>query len=36
MILIAAGISLLGLWIVERLSRDPMEERVFGLPGGPR
>jgi len=35
-ILIAAGISLLGLWIVERLSRDPMEERVFGSPGGPR
>jgi tight adherence protein B len=35
-ILIAAGISLLGLWIVERLSRDPMEERVFGSPGGTR
>jgi tight adherence protein B len=35
-ILIAAAISLLGIWIVERLSRDPMEERVFGSPGAPR
>jgi Flp pilus assembly protein TadB len=35
-ILIAAAISLLGIWIVERLSRDPMEERVFGSPGPPR
>jgi tight adherence protein B len=35
-ILIAAAISLLGLWIVERLSRDPMEERVFASPGAPR
>jgi tight adherence protein B len=31
-ILIAAAISLLGIWIVERLARDPMEERVFGGP----
>jgi tight adherence protein B len=35
-ILIAAAISLLGIWIVERLSRDPMEERVFASPGPPR
>jgi tight adherence protein B len=35
-ILIAAAISLLGIWIVERLSRDPMEERVFASPGSPR
>ncbi|MEA2566486.1 MAG: tight adherence protein [Actinomycetota bacterium] len=35
-ILIAAAISLLGIWIVERLSRDPMEERVFGSPRAPR
>ena len=35
-ILIAAAISLLGIWIVERLSRDPMEERVFASPGAPR
>ena len=35
-ILIAAAISLLGIWIVERLSRDPMEERVFASAGAPR
>jgi tight adherence protein B len=35
-ILIAAAISLLGIWIVERLSRDPLEERVFASPGPPR
>lgn len=35
-ILIAAAISLLGLWIVERLSKDPLEERVFATPGPPR
>ena len=32
-ILIAAAMSLIGLVIVERLSRDPLEERVFGSPG---
>jgi tight adherence protein B len=31
-ILIGAAISLLGIAIVERLSRDPLEERVFGPP----
>jgi tight adherence protein B len=35
-ILMAAAISLLGIWIVERLSRDPMEERVFASPGATR
>lgn len=31
-IVLAALMSLLGLWVVERLSRDPVEERVFGAP----
>ena len=29
-IVLAALMSLIGIWVVERLSRDPMEERVFG------
>ena len=33
-IVLAALMSLIGIWIVERLSRDPMEERVFGSSAG--
>ncbi|GAC1364634.1 MAG: hypothetical protein NVSMB32_07380 [Actinomycetota bacterium] len=34
LVIVAAGLmSLLGIWIVERLSRDPVEQRVFGSPG---
>jgi tight adherence protein B len=33
-IALAAVMSLAGIWIVEKLSRDPMEERVFGSPAG--
>ncbi|MFN2555590.1 MAG: type II secretion system F family protein [Nitriliruptorales bacterium] len=29
-VLVGAGLSLLGMWIVGRLSRDPVEDRVFG------
>ncbi|MDP8930451.1 MAG: type II secretion system F family protein [Actinomycetota bacterium] len=29
-VLVGAALSLLGMWIVGRLSRDPVEERVFG------
>src|SRR5437667_248392 len=33
-IVLAALMSLVGIWIVERLSRDPVEERVFASSTG--
>lgn len=29
-VLLGAGLSLFGMWMIGRLSRDPVEERVFG------
>lgn len=34
-VLIGAALSLFGMWIVGRLSRDPVEERVFGAAAPP-